>query len=72
MDWSEKGTFRRGAPHGNPSTRTRLLASDRRTSYGSKKPTEVPEETERSTISPYNSLRTEVFNIITEVFIVPW
>jgi len=56
MDWSESGTFRRGAPYGNPSARTQLSAADRRTSHGSKKketlqrPTEAPEETERSTI----------------------
>jgi len=31
------GTFGRGAPRGNPSTRTQLFAADRRTSHGSKK-----------------------------------
>jgi len=52
----KEGTFRRGALHGNPSARTQLFAADRRTSYGSKKeetlrrPTEAPEETERSTL----------------------
>jgi len=52
----KEGTFRRGAPHGNPSARTQLFAADRRTSHGSKKeetlrrPTKAPEETERSTI----------------------
>jgi len=56
MDWSEEGTFGRGAPRGNPSARTQLFAADRQTSHGSKKektlwrPTKVPEETERSTI----------------------
>jgi len=56
MDWSEReGIFGRGAPRGNPSARTQLFAADRRTSHGSKKeetlrrPTEVPEETERNT-----------------------
>jgi len=52
----KEGTFGRGAPCGNPSTRTQLFAADRRTSHGSKKeetlrlPTEAPDETERSTI----------------------
>jgi len=52
----KEGTFRRGAPRGNPSTRTQLFAADRQTSHGSKKketlrrPTEAPGETERSTI----------------------
>jgi len=51
MDWSE-----RGAPRGNPSARTQLFAADRQSRHGSEKeetlrrPTEVPEETERSTI----------------------
>jgi len=50
----KEGTFKRVAPHGNPSARTQLFATDRRTSHGSKKeetfrcPTEVTEETERS------------------------
>jgi len=52
----KEGTFRRGAPRGNPSARIQLFAADRRTSHGSKKeetlrrPMEAPEETERSTI----------------------
>jgi len=52
----KEGTFGRGAPLGDPSARTQLFAADRGTSHGSKKeetlrrPTEVPEETERSTI----------------------
>jgi len=52
----KEGTFGIGAPRGNPSARTQLFAADRQTSHGSKKeetlrrPTEVPEETERSTI----------------------
>jgi len=52
----KEGTFGRGAPRGNPSARTQLFAADRQTSHGSKKeknprrPMEVPEETERSTI----------------------
>jgi len=56
MDWSERRTFGRGAPRGNPFAKTQLFAADRRTSHGSKKeetlrhPTEAPEETERSTI----------------------
>jgi len=46
----KEGTFKRGAPRGNPSTRTQLIAADRRTSQDSKKeetlrrPMEVPEE----------------------------
>jgi len=45
----KEGTFRRGAPRGNPSARTQLLP-DRQMSHGSKKEetlrrrTEVPEE----------------------------
>jgi len=60
----KKGTFGRGAPHGNPSARTQLFAADRRTSHGSKKeetlrcPTEVPEETERSNCCPTGWWRT--------------
>jgi len=56
INWSERGTFGRGAPRGNPSARTQLFAADRQTSRGSKEeetlrhPTEVPEETERRTI----------------------
>jgi len=52
----KEGTFGKGALRGNPSARTQLFAADRRTSHGSKKEetlrrlTEVPEETERSTI----------------------
>jgi len=52
----KEGTLGRGAPRGNPSSRTQLFAADRQTSHGSKKkkafrrPTEVPEETERSTV----------------------
>jgi len=52
----KEGTFGRGAPCGNPSVRTQLFAADRQTRHGSEKeetlkhPTEVPEETERSTI----------------------
>jgi len=52
----KEGTFGRGASGGNPSARTQLFAADRRTSHGLKKeetlrrPTEAPEETERSTI----------------------
>jgi len=52
----KEGTFRRGAPQGNPSARSQLFAADRRTSHASKKeetlrrPMEAPEETERSTI----------------------
>jgi len=52
----KEGTFGKGAPCGNPSTRTQLFAADRQTSHGSKEeetlrhPTEVPEETERCTI----------------------
>jgi len=48
----KEGTFGRGAPHENPSTRTQLFAADRQTSYVSKKeetlrcPTEAPEETQ--------------------------
>jgi len=59
----KEGTFGRGAPHGNPSARTHLFAADRRTSHGSKKEetlrrsTEVPQETERSTITVRNLLR---------------
>jgi len=54
----KEGTFGRGVPRGNLSTRTQLFAADRRTSHGSKKketlrhPTEASEETERA---PYNS-----------------
>jgi len=56
MDWSERGNIRKRDPRGNPSARTQLFAADRRTSHGSKKeetlkrPTEAPEETERSTM----------------------
>jgi len=52
----KEGIFGRGAPRENPSARTQLFASDRRTSHGSKieetlrRPNEAPEETERSTI----------------------
>jgi len=52
----KEGTFGRGAPCGNPSARTQLFAADRQTSHGSKKeetlrrPTEVTEETEKSSI----------------------
>jgi len=48
--------FGKGAPRGNPSARTQLFAADRCTIHGSKKkgtlghPTDVLEETERSTI----------------------
>jgi len=54
MDWSERGNIRKNCR--NPSARTQLFAADRQTSHGLKKeetlrrPTEVPEETERSTI----------------------
>jgi len=50
----KEGTFRRGAPCGNPSVRTQLFAADRRTSHGSKKeetlrrPKEAPKETRQS------------------------
>jgi len=60
----KEGTFRRGAPCGNPSARTQLFAADRRTSHGSKKeetlrrPTEAPEETERSNCCPTGWWRT--------------
>jgi len=52
----KEGTFGRGAPRGDPSARSQLFAAERRTNHGSKKkgtlrrPTEVPEETDRSTI----------------------
>jgi len=72
----KEGTFRRGAPRGNPSSRTQLFAADRRTSHDAKKEEtlrcrpEVPEETERRTIQQLET--PEVFNILTKVFIVPW
>jgi len=58
MDRSERGNIRKRGlgSRGNPSARTQLFAADRRTSHGSKKeetlrrPTEAPEETEKSTI----------------------
>jgi len=56
MDWSERGNIRKRSPVWEPFARTQLFAADRRTSHGSKKeetlrrPTEAPEETERSTI----------------------
>jgi len=56
MEWSERGNIRKRGPSKNPSARIQVFAADRRTSHGSKKeetlrrPTEVPEETERSTI----------------------
>jgi len=52
----KEGTYGRVAPRGNPSARTQLFAADSQTSHGSNKeetlrrPTEVPEETERSII----------------------
>jgi len=56
MDWSGRGNIRKRGPSWDPSARIQLFAADRRTSHGSKKeetlrrPTEVPEETEKSTI----------------------
>jgi len=54
----KEGTFGRGAPCGNPSTRTQLFAADRRTSRGLKKeetlrrPMEAPQETRKSECGP--------------------
>jgi len=54
----KEGTFGRGAPCGNPSSRTQLFAAERRTSHGSKKeetlrcPTEAPEETRKANAAP--------------------
>jgi len=55
MDWSERENIRKRGPSWEPFHKNSLFAADRRTSHGSKKeetlrrPTEVPEETERST-----------------------
>jgi len=52
----KEGTFGRGAPRVKHSARTQLFAAGRRSSHGLKKeetlrrPTEAPEETERSSI----------------------
>jgi len=77
MDWSERGDIRKRGPLWDPSARIQLFAAERRTSHGSKKEetlrrsTEVPEKKQKK--APYNSQRPpEVFDILTEVFIVPW
>jgi len=60
----KEGTFRRGAPCGNPSVRTQIFAADRRTSHGSKKeetltcPTEAPEKTRKNECCPTGRRRT--------------
>jgi len=57
MDWSERGNIRKRGPSWEPFRKnSTVFGANRRTSHGSKKeetlrrPTEVPEERERSTI----------------------
>jgi len=56
MDWSERENIRKRGPSWEPFHKNSALLADRQSSHGSKKeetlrrPTEAPEETERSTI----------------------